>query len=111
MIKVEKYRERLMEELSALTSDLTESTHGTQTVELDQTSVGRLSRMDAMQQQAMAKGLYGRLKIRRLRILAAIDRLDAGKFGLCCECGIEIEPERLNVDATCLFCVACAEAR
>lgn len=52
------------------------------TVELDQSSVGRLSRMDALQRQAMAQAGIHWLTVRRRRILAAMDRVAAGTYGL-----------------------------
>ena len=77
-------------------------------VELDQTSVGRLSRMDAMQVQAMAQATERRRQDEARRIEAAIARLDEGEFGYCISCGEEIAPKRLAVDPTVATCIACA---
>ena len=78
-------------------------------VELDQTSVGRLSRMDALQGQAMAT------ERRRLdntqRINQALARLKAGTYGACVLCDDEIEPKRLALDPALPSCLACATAR
>ncbi len=80
-------------------------------VQLDQSSVGRLTRMDAMQQQAMAQSMLARTE-RRLRMLdAALARISAGAYGLCCECGNEIEPERLAADPAVVFCSECGRRR
>ncbi len=77
-------------------------------VELDQTKVGRLSRMDAMQAQAMAQA-SGQRRERMLRgIDAALKRLDEGDFGYCQECGEDINPKRLEFDPTALLCIDCA---
>ena len=77
-------------------------------VELDQTSVGRLSRMDAMQQQAMAAA-QARRRAGRLRALEnAIRRVEADEFGWCEECGEPIPEGRLEIDPTSTRCVACA---
>ncbi|MFN3630633.1 MAG: TraR/DksA family transcriptional regulator [Casimicrobiaceae bacterium] len=80
-------------------------------VELDQTSVGRVSRVDALQQQALAKGLLARLETRERRIEAALARIDAGTFGQCCECGVALDMKQLLSDATTLFCAECAAER
>lgn len=81
------------------------------TVMLDQSSVGRLSRMDAMQQQAMASGLRASLQREELRLKAAHNRLDNGTFGICCQCGADIAVPRLESDPGTPFCAACQEER
>ena len=78
-------------------------------VELDQQSVGRLSRMDALQAQAMAQALEARRQERLLRIDAAEQRLAEDAFGDCAVCGTEIAPKRLEFDPTVTRCVDCAE--
>ena len=80
-------------------------------VELDQTSVGRLSRMDAMQGQAMAQAVERRRRDEARRIEAAIARIDEGEYGFCISCGEEIAPKRLAADATITTCIACASRR
>lgn len=68
---------KLLEQQSAESRDAIQAAD-TGTVMLDQTSVGRLSRMDAMQQQAMAKGLKERTQRNQIRLQAALDRMQAG---------------------------------
>jgi len=77
-------------------------------VELQQDSVGRLSRMDAMQQQAMAQAQERRRKAERARIKAALERLDQGEWGYCLNCGEEIAAKRLAHDPSVAACVKCA---
>lgn len=77
-------------------------------VELDQTKVGRLSRMDAMQAQAMAQASGQRREQTLRRIDAALKRIDDDEFGFCRECGEEIDPRRLEFDPTALLCIGCA---
>ncbi|MFD0387878.1 TraR/DksA C4-type zinc finger protein [Tistrella bauzanensis] len=77
-------------------------------VELDQASVGRLSRIDAMQMQAMAMAAE-RLRGHEIeRIKAALKRIDDGDFGACVTCGEDIAPKRLSVDPTISTCIRCA---
>jgi DnaK suppressor protein len=78
-------------------------------VELDQQMVGRLSRMDAMQIQAMAQALEARRRGRLQMIEAALRRLDDGDYGYCVECGDKIPVGRLSIDPTITRCVDCAE--
>jgi len=77
-------------------------------VELDQTSVGRLSRMDAMQVQAMAVATDRRRHDEMQRVEAAIKRIDAGEYGACISCGEEIAAKRLAVDPVIPTCIRCA---
>ena len=77
-------------------------------VELDQTKVGRLSRMDAMQAQAMAKASAGRRKQMLRDIEAALKRIDDDEFGDCQACDEPINPKRLEFDPTVRLCIDCA---
>lgn len=78
------------------------------TVELDQQSVGRLSRMDAMQQQEMAQA-QERTRQRDLqRIELAFRRLKDGEYGYCVDCDNEIPEGRLKIDPMAERCVNCA---
>lgn len=77
-------------------------------VVLDQQSVGRLSRLDSMQVQAMAKAADSRRAMAIRRIEAALKRIDEGEYGWCVECGEEIAPKRLESDPSAPRCSACA---
>ena len=77
-------------------------------VELDQTKVGRLSRMDAMQAQAMAKASSERRKQMLRKIDAALVRIDNDEYGYCRECDEPINPKRLDFDPTAVLCIDCA---
>lgn len=81
------------------------------TVILDQSSVGRLSRMDAMQQQAMAAEMRARLESQILGLKAALDRITAGSYGMCCQCDVEMDVARLSGDPAAVFCAECSAER
>lgn len=78
------------------------------TVELDQQSVGRLSRLDSMQVQEMAKAANARRTVEVRRIEAALARVDEDDYGWCVECGEVIEPARLALDPAVPRCAGCA---
>ena len=80
-------------------------------VELDQTRVGRLSRMDALQAQAMSLETGRRRRQQVLQIDAALERVHSGNFGDCFECDEPIHPGRLQANPTATLCIACAEAK
>ena len=77
-------------------------------VELDQTRIGRLSRMDALQGQAMAEAQQERRRLERLRIEAALARIADDAYGECLRCGDEIAEARLRADPATPVCVVCA---
>ena len=80
-------------------------------VELDQQAVGRLSRMDALQVQAMALETSRRRRTQLRRITAALARIDEGEFGYCLECGDEIAARRIELDPAAPLCIACASGK
>jgi DnaK suppressor protein len=79
-------------------------------VELDQTRIGRLSRMDAMQAQAMSVETGRRRRLKIIEIDAALKRVRSGDYGDCYECGDLINPNRLEADPSASFCISCAES-
>ena len=79
-------------------------------VELDQTRVGRLSRMDALQGQAMAKEQERRRTLELQRIAVALTRIENREYGYCIKCDDAIVVARLAHDPSVLLCIACANA-
>ncbi|GAB5486705.1 MAG: TraR/DksA C4-type zinc finger protein [Parasphingorhabdus sp.] len=92
-------------ELKALDQD---GANWRSTVELDQQSVGRLSRMDAMQQQEMAQAEARRRTSDLARIDQALKRLEEDEYGWCAECGEPIAYKRLEIDPAAHLCINCA---
>lgn len=92
-----------LEELEAM------SKASTAVVVLDQSSVGRLSRMDAIQGQQMAIESERRRKEQILQIKAALKRIQENDFGYCLSCGEEIALGRLSINPAATHCVACAK--
>lgn len=82
-----------------------------QIVELDQASVGRVSRMDAMQGQAMALAANQRRQIELQKIEAALKRIDREDYGYCLECDEEISEPRLKLDPASPLCIECASKK
>jgi DnaK suppressor protein len=105
----DEVRRRLLDERQQLLESSEARQGDRRPVELDQQSVGRLSRMDALQMQAMALETERRRQTRLGRIEAALARLDAGAFGECVVCGEPIAPRRLELDLTTPTCLRCAE--
>ena len=107
--QIAAYKKALLEESQTLKGEDEATSDNRGTVTLDQQSVGRLSRMDALQLQAMAQATQRRRAARGLRIKAALARIDQGEFGYCQDCGEEIGHDRLDLDPTVPACVSCAK--
>lgn len=102
-------RARLDQRRSELLALIEGHGEGGKPVELDQTRVGRLSRMDALQNQAMAQETERRRQQELTRIDAALHRLDEGTYGECLECGEPISEQRLALDPSAPHCIGCAD--
>jgi DnaK suppressor protein len=106
----ESFRVKLQNLTQELRDDLAANLDSTKTVELD-TSIGRLSRMDAMQSQQMALELRRRQQNQLQRVENALQRIDKGTYGKCGRCHKDITAERLDIQPDAVLCVGCAEAR
>ena len=105
------FRQLILERISELEGIAESSREATATVELDQTRQGRLSRMDALQGQAMAKAAEQRRQLAIQRLHGALRRLDQDQFGECLECGEDIAEARLKADPATTLCLSCASER
>ncbi len=101
-------RVKLLELRDALELEAVAGNQSSQVVELDQARVGRLSRMDAMQAQAMSMASGRRRELMLRRIEAALDRIDNDTYGICRSCEEPINRKRLEFDLTATLCIECA---
>lgn len=106
--KLHAFRKQLLEQRQSLADMVASLAEAARTVELDQTRVGRLTRMDALQGQQMALEAERRRKQKLLAIEAALRRIENGRFGLCAGCDEAINPRRLEADPTHALCIECA---
>lgn len=106
--KLLHYQAKLLALQAEVRAAVDQSKASAQTVELDQNRVGRLSRMDALQGQAMAQASNQRQTRFLLGVDAALDRVDAGEYGVCLECDQLIASGRLELDPTAELCIECA---
>ena len=77
-------------------------------VELDQSKVGRLSRMDAIQIQKMNLETERRRNRELIALGHALNRIENQDYGVCAECDENINPKRLEVDPVAVLCINCA---
>ena len=106
-LKFTKYKKLIELQLEELTADNALGQSARKTVELDQQSVGRLSRMDALQSQAMAQAQQRRRNVLKGSLQVALHRLKKEEFGYCLECGDEIEEARLLANPVVIKCMSC----
>jgi DnaK suppressor protein len=90
-------REELERQLRRLQRSMKTTERAAKPVQLDQTAVGRLSRMDAIQNQHLTKNLQKREEARLGALTEALARLEAGRYGVCSACGEAISFDRLFV--------------
>ncbi len=112
----EGFRGKLEQLAAEIREDLETNQESAKTVDLD-TSIGRLSRMDAMQSQQMALELRRRqqlqlqLQLQLQRVESALQRIEKRTFGKCGKCHGDISGERLEIQPDAVLCVRCADAR
>lgn len=105
----ENIRKVLENRLKELRSSEGDGAENRAIVTLDQQSMGRLSRMDALQRQAMAAATERRRVAELARVEAALGRLSDGEYGYCQDCGEEITEARLAFDPAVALCISCAK--
>ena len=83
---------------------------GSKPVSLDQ-PIGRLSRMDAMQQQSMSQASRRAAAQRLEQVNVALQRINTGRYGRCVGCDDEIDYARLQARPETPFCIDCQGER
>ena len=83
---------------------------GSKPVDLN-TPIGRLSRMDAIQQQEMTKASRSTLETRLRQVEASLDAHRKGVYGSCRSCNEPIGYPRLKARPEAPFCLICQDAR
>jgi len=104
-----RFKQQLLDLKKDYQQDLMDDNQSTDIVNLDQQSVGRLSRMDAMQNQQMALESKRRSQLQRIAIEKALKRMENGSYGCCEDCDEWINPKRLEINPTTTLCIECAD--
>lgn len=99
----------LKQRRSELVDDRAINADARDTVALDQASVGRVSRIDALQGQQMALAQDRNRAAELVRIEAALQRIEDGAFGYCLVCDEPIAEKRLRFDPSAPTCISCAK--
>lgn len=107
-------KNKIADLIAEANEEMEQLTAASQPVTLDQQSVGRVSRIDAIQQQQMAKARLLQVKQRLLGLKNASLRLVQGldtelEYGYCESCDEPILFERLQFNPAVLRCIKCAD--
>jgi DnaK suppressor protein len=108
---VQRFRRQLLARQEELLAAAERVAAAADTVMLDQTRVGRLSRMDALQQQAMSREHQRRQALELRRIGEALSRIKEDAYGYCVECDEQIAENRLAFNPAVPLCIHCASER
>lgn len=105
---LEKFKQLLEKQRESILDLEKTGNQAAETVELDQSRVGRLSRMDALQGQAMSQEAQRRRQLEMQRIASALRRIEEDEYGYCLECGEDIAVKRLELNPAAPLCINCA---
>lgn len=106
--QIESLKADLQRAANKLRRSMEISDEAARPVNLDQTAVGRLSRIDAMQNQSLTQGLQDRERIKASQLTEALQRIEDGTYGICTGCEGPIRYERLMLFPETRTCSACA---
>lgn len=106
--QIRTFQKLLLENRKLLINTIESERKSSETVELDQSKVGRLSRMDALQGQAMTQETKLRHEESLRNISAALSRIESGDFGYCLNCDEIIITARLKANPAAALCINCA---
>ena len=106
---LELLRHQLLELQTEIDERLSNGLEASKIVTLDQTTVGRISRMDAMQQQNMAVSTRGKTKLRYQKVQAALRAMAANEYGYCRSCDESIPLRRLLAQPEATLCIRCQD--
>jgi len=108
--EIQDFRDTLVELRESLREDLDRDADSVRRVDLDE-PIGRLSRIDAIQQQKMAQAGKRRIRARLEMIKAALARIDRddGSYGICAMCHDVIPRKRLEARPESNLCIECQE--
>lgn len=107
-MNLQRLRKLLLEKQQELLAVRESGTQAAGTVILDQTSVGRLSRMDALQSQAMLQEAARRREQLLQEIAESLQRIESGDYGYCELCDDEIAEKRLEINPAARYCITCS---
>jgi len=107
-LNIEHFRDLLTRRHAELLELSARSAADASTVEADQQRIGRLSRADALQTQAMSQETLRLRNAELAKVSGALTRIEEGDYGQCLRCGKTVAQGRLEVDPSASLCIDCA---
>lgn len=104
--QIDELRQELETLRDQLAAALEGSSDAAKPVGLEQ-PIGRVSRVDALQQQQMAKHNRRSAELRLAQVRAALAAVQSGDYGYCKRCDEPIGYGRLKSKPEAPFCVSC----
>jgi DnaK suppressor protein len=104
--QIEQLRGELQRTLCRIERSIETNGNG-QAKDLDQSAIGRLSRIEALQNAGLTQNLKARERQQLEEVVAALGRIDEGVYGLCTACQGAIRYERLQVFPETRTCNSC----
>jgi DnaK suppressor protein len=95
--------------LEARLAELSDSRSNREALTIE-TSADELDRIQHAQERDFAMGSLDRESARLREVRGALERIDAGSFGICLNCEEEIGAKRLAAVPWAAFCIVCQEA-
>ena len=108
-IDIDCFFKKLQNHAKELKSKIYDARDFRKPVALDQQNIGRLTRADALQVQAMAVEVERRRYFELEQINRALKRIALDEYGQCLSCGEDIDLARLDIIPTTMTCIQCAE--
>jgi len=109
--KLKEFKVQLLKLEASIAKDIEEAKKSSQPVELDQTTVGRVSRIDAIQQQQMQASAVRRMEQRATMVQSALTRITDNEYGFCLNCEEPMELKRLEARPESQICIQCAKKK
>ncbi len=109
--EVETLRLELERRITELDEQLASNAEAAKPVQLDQTAVGRVSRVDALQGQALAKATRHAMQQQLAQCKAALQAVARDEYGLCRSCEEPIGFRRLQARPESPLCLACQRGK
>ncbi len=106
---IDKLKQQLLDSHADLEEQILLGSSAGEAVALDQSKVGRVSRIDAMQQQQMALSTLNKSRQRLVKIKVALAAIESGDYGYCKRCDENIGFPRLQAQPEAPLCFACQD--
>ncbi|MDZ7725932.1 MAG: TraR/DksA C4-type zinc finger protein [candidate division KSB1 bacterium] len=105
--KKQQIKSAILEQLSLIEKDIELLEEATAPIAPDN-AIGRLTRMDAINNKAVAEAALVDKRATFSNLKQALTKIDAADFGQCAHCGSEIAFERLMYLPHSPYCITCA---